>query len=350
MKRSAPSRLLLPATAFLLFASCCSDDSGETPRPPQPSSYDIFVAGAKRVGTKYVAAVWKNGKELHLLTDGSADAWAYGITLDGATVVTVGCEERNGSTVALLWENNTLKYTLGEEGADSYALAVATANGDRFTAGSVSDGGTLTATVWKNGEPLHRYSLPPATSQARAVTTARGKLYAAGSLQSGTAQPLAQVWEDGEARYTLSDGSSPGDVRSLFADGRELFAAGTVGNRAVVWRNGEPLHVLTDGSLPASALSLWRTDGVLYTAGYVMTPTFEEQGMVWRNGEPYLTLANGSARGSLPSATAAWGDTVFTAGTLLGDERRAVVWQGDRILYMLGPGEAYALYVVPHYD
>ena len=51
----------------------------------------------------------------------------------------------------------------------------------------------------------------------------------------------------------------------------------------------------------------------------------------------------------MPYAIAAWGETVFTAGTLFGDGRHAAVWQGAELLYTLDRGEAYAMYVVPHY-
>lgn len=51
----------------------------------------------------------------------------------------------------------------------------------------------------------------------------------------------------------------------------------------------------------------------------------------------------------MPYAVAAWGGTVFTAGTLFGNGRHAAVWQNDGLLYTLDRGEAYAMYVVPHY-
>ena len=52
----------------------------------------------------------------------------------------------------------------------------------------------------------------------------------------------------------------------------------------------------------------------------------------------------------MPYAIAAWGDDIFTAGTLFGNGRHATVWKGAEILYSLGRGEVYSMYVVPHYD
>ena len=47
-------------------------------------------------------------------------------------------------------------------------------------------------------------------------------------------------------------------------------------------------------------------------------------------------------------------DDIFTAGTIFGTTRTAVVWHGDEIRYTLSDGtghsEAYSMYVVPLYD
>lgn len=49
-----------------------------------------------------------------------------------------------------------------------------------------------------------------------------------------------------------------------------------------------------------------------------------------------------------------YGGDIFTAGTLFGTTRTAVVWHGEDIRYTLtdgsGHGEAYSMYVVPRYD
>ena len=97
-------------------------------------------------------------------------------------------------------------------------------------------------------------------------------------------------------------------------------------------------------------MSLWMTDGELYTVGYYTKPDFEEQGVVWKNGTQLYTLSDGTSSGSMPYAVAAWDDDLFTAGTLFGSSRHAVVWKGSDLLYTLGRGEAYAMYVVPHYE
>ena len=118
--------------------------------------------------------------------------------------------------MAKVWENGTLKYTPGAPGADSYAYSVFAANGSLYTAGSEESGGALTAKIWKDGDALYAYSVSPAVSQARSVCVSGGDVYAAGSLQSGLTKPLAVVWKNDKAHYTLSDGTGHSEAYSMY--------------------------------------------------------------------------------------------------------------------------------------
>ncbi|WP_122120150.1 hypothetical protein [Alistipes megaguti] len=175
---------------------------------------------------------------------------------------------------------------------------------DIYTAGYKRVDSKAAATVWKNGSVLYTYSVTPASSQARTLLLAGSDLYAAGNLLTGGTQQVGQIWLNGDAYETLTDGTTPGDVRGLFLAGGTLYAAGSKGEEAVVWKNGTQLYTLSDGT----------------------------------------------SSGSMPYAVAAWGDDLFTAGTLFGSSRHAAVWKGSDLLYTLGRGEAYAMYVVPHYE
>lgn len=179
------------------------------PEPPKPSGYDIYTAGYTTPASKAVATVWKNGQLLYTLTDGTNDAWAYAVCVSDGTVYAAGYERQGDRIVAKVWENGTLKYTPGAPGADSYAYSVFAANGSLYTAGSEESGGALTAKIWKDGDALYAYSVSPAVSQARSVCVSGGDVYAAGSLQSGLTKPLAVVWKNDKAHYTLSDGETP---------------------------------------------------------------------------------------------------------------------------------------------
>lgn len=335
-------------TILLASASCSSDDASERPAPtPQPTSWEVYAAGYKRVDTKAVATVWKDGQELYSMTDGG-NSWASGLCVDGQTVYTAGYEEVDGHIEARLWENGTLKYSLGTPGSNSYAYAVVLAGGDLYTAGTTTVDGAMTATVWRNGTQLYTYSVSPASSQARALLPVGTDLYVAGNLQTGGTATVAQIWKN--ADRTLTDGTAPGDLRSLILDGGVLCAAGSTGESAAVWRGGALLHTLTDGSSTAEAMSLCAVGGTLFTAGYYTTESLTEQGVVWQNGTQLYALANGSESGSIPYAIAAAGEELYTAGTRFGDSRRATIWKGQEIFQTLGRGEAFALQLVPQYE
>lgn len=351
MKHVPHSFLPLLFAAALFAPSCSSDDDGGV--PPQPTGYDIYAAGYKTPAGKSVATVWKNGEELYTLTDGTNDAWAYSVFVAGSTVYTAGYEQQGGLITAKLWENGALKYTLGSGTVSSYAYSVFAAGGSVYTAGSEETGGALTAKVWKDGQELYAYSASPAASQAKAVVVSGSDVYAAGNLSGDFSEPIAEIWKNDKAHFTLSDGKSAAGVNALCRDDRAFYAAGIDGGKAVVWKNGDLLYTLTDGSSYAEATSVCRSGNALYAAGYY-TDGFEEEGVVWKNGQELFGLSDGRGSGCQPYSLAVYGTDVFTAGTVFGSARTAVVWHGDEIRYTLtdgsGHGEAYSMYVVPRYD
>ena len=139
--------------------------------------------------------------------------------------------------------------------------------------------------------------------------------------------------------------------------GYDIYTAGytTPASKAVstVWKNGQLLYTLTDGSSYAEATAVCRFGHTLYTAGY-HTDGFEEEGVVWKEGQELFDLSDGPGSGSMPYSVAVCYDDIFTAGTIFGTTRTAVVWHGDEIRYTLSDGtghsEAYSMYVVPLYD
>ena len=142
-------------------------------------------------------------------------------------------------------------------------------------------------------------------------------------------------------------------MNALCLSGRTLYTAGHSGGAAVVWKDRELLYALTDGSSYAEATAVCRFGNTLYTAGYY-TDGFEEEGVVWKEGQELFDLSDGTGSGSMPYSVAVCYDDIFTAGTIFGTTRTAVVWHGDEIRYMLSDGtghsEAYSMCVVPLYD
>lgn len=145
------------------------------------------------------------------------------------------------------------------------------------------------------------------------------------------------VWKNDKAHFTLTGRQADAGAIALCADGRTLYTAGYVGTQAVVWKDADLLYTLTDGSSSAEATAVCRSGSALYAAGY-QVDGFENEGVVWKNGRELYDLSDGSAQGSLPYAIAVYGDDVFSAGTLFGTSRTAVVWHGEEILHTLTDG------------
>lgn len=66
---------------------------------------------------------------------------------------------------------------------------------------------------------------------------------------------------------------------------------------------------------------------------------------MWLNADALYTQSDGTTpgdiRGLFPD-----GEVLYTAGHI---GEQAVVWRNGELLYTLDRGEAYAMYVVPHY-
>ena len=232
--------------------------------------------------------------------------------------------------MAKVWENGTLKYTPGAPGADSSPTSVFAANGSLYTAGSEGERRSLDGEKLKDGDALYAYSVSLAVSQARSVRVSGGDVYAAGSSQSGLTKPLAVVWKT-TRRTTRSPTGRPRRSERASA-----FRAGTPTPQATqaapqrLEGQGAALHPDRRQFLCRSHRRLpVRTH--LYTTGY-HTDGFEEEGVVWKEGQgagPTSPTVPGS--GSMPYSVAVCYDDIFTAGTIFGTTRTAVVWHGDEI-------------------
>ena len=138
--------LMVAAAAAMLIATgftACKPNS-------TPKEVDIYVAGYENSGTEDAAKVWKNGKELYELTDGSKDAGAFSVFVADDKVYTAGYENNGTKHVAKLWKNKSATdLTDGSKDATAYSVFVAGSN--VYTAGK--DGNV--AKVWKNGKELY---------------------------------------------------------------------------------------------------------------------------------------------------------------------------------------------------
>ena len=184
--------LMVAAVAAMLVATgftACKPNS-------KPKEIDIYVAGTDDSGANAVAKVWKNGKELYELTDGSKSASAYSVFVVGGDVYTAGSEYNNST-------NNVAK-------------------------------------VWKNDKELYALTDGTKSGEAHSLFVADDKVYTAG--YEGR---VAKLWKNKSAT-DLTDGSKSASAYSVFVAGSNVYTAGKDGNIVKVWKKGSELFALTD--------------------------------------------------------------------------------------------------------
>ena len=108
---------LMVAAAAAMLATSFTACKTNPPEPPElPNNIDIYVAGTDESGSEDAAKVWKNGKELYALTDGSKDAAANSVFVVGGDVYTAGGESNGKNYVAKVWKNGKELYSLTDKG------------------------------------------------------------------------------------------------------------------------------------------------------------------------------------------------------------------------------------------
>ena len=152
------------------------------PEPPElPKEIDIFVAGCDQSAANFVAKVWKNGKDLYDLTDGSKQAEARSVFVVGGDVYSAGYEGK----VAKLWKNKTVT-NLTDGSKNAFARSVFVAGSNIYTAGYEIKGMKYVAKVWKNGSELFALTDGSKNADAYSVFVVGEDVYTAGSAHNGT--------------------------------------------------------------------------------------------------------------------------------------------------------------------
>ena len=100
--------LIVAAVAAMLVTGFTACEYNSPNSPDQPKGIDIYVAGYDNSGAAKVAKVWKNGKDLYSLTDGTNNAAASSVFVVGGDVYTAGYDDK----VAKVWKNSEELYAL----------------------------------------------------------------------------------------------------------------------------------------------------------------------------------------------------------------------------------------------
>lgn len=230
------------ASAAGLLSCCALVSCQKTDEKPEPNELEgVYIAGT--LGGS-IAVVWENGR-LKELTDGSENAAARAVSVDGNNVWVAGSEFNSGLH---RWE----------------------------------------AKVWKNGVPQMQEA--GATEHALAVSLAvsGGDVYAAGQIYQqlpGLLRTMAVVWKNGELTR-LTDGSTEAEASAVAVSGSDVYVAGSCGwyegekgDHAVLWKNGG--IGLLPGTRQPSACAVVVSNGHVYVAGQY---ELLEAG-VWKDGK-----------------------------------------------------------------
>jgi hypothetical protein len=336
-----PIYYLLFLTCSFAVISCSKDDNSD---PDNNGSSDnkphVYICGHESAGTNKIAKYWKDSVEV-ALTDGTHDANAYAIFVDGKDVYVVGDELDGTHRVAKYWKNGVaVNLTDGQYNATAKDISVS--GNDVYVTGSVQDGtssyygGVYVAKYWKNGkaislsdglndasadailvsnnmvyiagtvfEPTYSNNIavywandkikqlltPNGTNQGSGandiVRTDNGNFVVAGSTHKGNTN-LATCWKD-EQQVNLTDGKIGTNLESVYPSGTDLYFAGwrykSEGDYTMIanyWKNGTET-VLNDGTKDAEAYAICVSNSVVHVVGWE-DGNYKREAQYWVNG------------------------------------------------------------------
>jgi hypothetical protein len=182
------------------------------------SDGNVYVAGSYRDKAldKRMAKVWKNGEELHCLTDGQLNAYASSIAVSGGDVYVAGTVfDTQKTSAAKVWKNGEELYSFASElKGRAYGDCIFVTGTDVYVAGTDFDKSSRKkiAKAWKNGEEI--FSLKD--SIINSLYVFGEDVYVAGCRQKGGGTKTAKAWKNGKELYTLTDGKDNADAYAIF--------------------------------------------------------------------------------------------------------------------------------------
>ena len=212
---------------------------------------NVYVAGWKwepsGSGAVAVAKYWKNGQAVSL-TDGSRQAFANCIIVNGSDVYVAGQESVNSipyGYIAKYWKNG-VAVSLTNASSDAWANSISLVGNDVYVAGYENG----IAKYWKNGQ-----SVSLSQGNATSIAVVGSDVYVAGYLHQGQGNSIAKYWKNGQ-EVSLTSGSE-GFATSVAIHGSDVYVAGFEINfpsftyTAQYWKNGQAIQ-LSNGQLAGS--------------------------------------------------------------------------------------------------
>ncbi|NVN16959.1 hypothetical protein GUA46_01290 [Muricauda sp. HICW] len=271
----------------------------------------------------YVAKVWKNGEVLYELTDGTKDAYAGDIFVDGDDIYVVGNEYDGNIQVAKIWKNGVATTLAGFANARSIFVSESIV----YVAGTIKTDNGTKAAVWKNGM---LELLPTETTngvEVNSIFVHEGVVYVVGSDFTNFTS-VAALWEDGEVTF-LSETQS--EAQSVFVSDENIYVAGFIGGEpnisATIWANGTEIS----GAAPSSAEDVYIENGDVYTA---LSVNYEPQ--IWKNGALLYDLPGPVGIESSIEGLTLHNSKVYSVGEVYdeNDKLNIIYWVNDELFHL----------------
>lgn len=190
-------KLLLTILAGVWFAGCSKDNNaaggnGST----NDTTGTVYAAGYRYNGTslKSIATYWRGNTPVDL-TDGTKDAVATGIILQGNDVYVCGYESTGTNTaMAKYWKNGTVvNLTDGTRQTSTGTMTVV--GTDVYVSGTeYNAAGKSVAKYWKNGVAVNLTN-GALSASATGITLSGADVYAVGYEASASTADLAKYWK-----------------------------------------------------------------------------------------------------------------------------------------------------------
>ncbi|WP_081894243.1 Ig-like domain-containing protein [Muricauda sp. MAR_2010_75] len=233
----------------------------------------VHVVGYEFVNGVKVAMLWEpDGENIKatILSNPANEAEAQSIFInENGTSFVAGYELHNGTRDAMLWIDQ-MANIVSDGSSNAYAYDVYVDGTDVYVVGSQSINGTKAAILWFNDQVV---GLTDGSTQAQAnsVFVQNGNTYVAG--EQDIAGFKALLWDSSQPNPVALTNINEGTALSVTGNGTDIFVAGAQTNAqnqsfATLWTNGSPTALADGGMGPSSARSVFLYDSDVYLAGY----------------------------------------------------------------------------------
>jgi hypothetical protein len=290
-------------------------DSTFTTTTVTPPTVQVYAAGYENNGSKDVAKYWKNSVAVNL-TDGSNNAEANSIFINGTDVYVAGWEMQGTKKVAKYWKNSVaVNLTDGSNNAEATQIIVAGTDiyvsGREATATSIGQ-----AKYWKNGSAVNLAASATEISFAKSIAVAGTDVYVAVSISGASATMYAVIIKNGVVT-DLSGGFVASAANAVFLQGSDVYVAGRHGfYQATYWKNNVVINLpSSETNTETGAFSIFVSGTDVYVSGFEKTSLAFgniEVAKYWKNGIA-TNLTNAVFHASAEAITVS-GSDIYAAG------------------------------------